>query len=202
MPRGKSTTAQKAPALREALLEGALKCLQEQGYARTTARAVVAASGANLGAIGYHYGSTERLLNKALLAGFERWYEELAAAIEQASGETQPLVVLARELPRTFERNRSLVRSFVEAVAQAEHSEEVREGLLECYTRGHAMLAEVFGIDEPEGPTTRAIFSLLLAIFDGLLIQWLLDPKLAPTDEELAALANLLGPLLADRSAP
>jgi AcrR family transcriptional regulator len=200
MSREEPVTTHKEPALRAALLEGALKCLQEQGYARTTARAIVAASGANLGAIGYHYGSTERLLNKALLAGFERWYEELVAAIEQAAGETQPLVVLARELPRTFKRNRSLVRSFIEAVAQAEHSEEVREGLLECYTRGHAILAEVFGVDDPQGPTTRAVFSLLLAIFDGLLIQWLLDPKLTPTDEELAALASLLGPLLADGS--
>lgn len=195
-------TTHKEPALRTALLEGALKCLQEQGYARTTARSIVAASGANLGAIGYHYGSTERLLNAALLAGFERWYEELATAIEQAAGETQPLVVLARELPRTFERNRSLVRSFIEAVAQAEHSQEVRDGLLECYTRGHAMLAEVFGVDDREAPATRAVFSLLLAIFDGLLIQWLLDPELTPTDEELAGLANLLGPVLTGGSVP
>ena len=38
---------------REDLLEGAKRCLYEKGYARTTARDIVAASGTNLASIGY-----------------------------------------------------------------------------------------------------------------------------------------------------
>ncbi|MGH3839469.1 MAG: TetR family transcriptional regulator, partial [Pseudonocardiaceae bacterium] len=38
---------------REALLDGARRCLLERGYARTTARDLVAASGTNLASIGY-----------------------------------------------------------------------------------------------------------------------------------------------------
>jgi AcrR family transcriptional regulator len=37
------------------------------GYARTTARDIVAASGTNLASIGYHYGSTQALLNAAVV---------------------------------------------------------------------------------------------------------------------------------------
>jgi len=187
---------------RENLLEGALLCLQERGYARTTARDIVAASGANLGAIGYHYGSTERLLNQALLTGFERWYEELAAAAERAAHESQPLFVIARELPRTFEQNRPLVRAFIEAVAQADHSDEVRAGLLDCYARGREMLAELFFPNAPQGPQMRPVLSFLLAIFDGLLIQWLLDPEQALDGEELAGLTALLAPSLIEGTKP
>ena len=50
------------------LLDGAKRCLYEKGYARTTARDIVAASGTNLASIGYHYGSKENLLNAALMS--------------------------------------------------------------------------------------------------------------------------------------
>ena len=58
---------------REDLLAGARRCLEERGYARTTARDLVAASGTNLASIGYHFGSKEALLNEAIAASFEEW---------------------------------------------------------------------------------------------------------------------------------
>lgn len=175
------------PTNRDALLEGALECLQRQGYARTTARDIVAASGANLGAIGYHYGSTERLLNEALLAGFERWYAELVAATERASSEEQPLPVIAAELSRTFARNRPLVRSFIEALAQSDQSPEVRAGLVACYERGRELVGGLVAPIAPDEPRQRLYASLLLAVFDGLLIQWLVDPEHAPSERELVS---------------
>ena len=39
---------------KEDLLAGAVACLREKGYAHTTARDIVAASGTNLASIGYH----------------------------------------------------------------------------------------------------------------------------------------------------
>ncbi len=66
---------------REDLLAGAVACLRDKGYARTTARDIVAASGTNLGSIGYHYGSTQALLNAAVLAAIEEWGEQLAGAM-------------------------------------------------------------------------------------------------------------------------
>ncbi len=181
---------------REALLEGALICLQERGFARTTARDIVAASGTNLGAIGYHYHSTERLLNEALLLGYERLFDELVNALAEAAGEEQPLVVMAQALPRTFERNRPLVRAWVEAVAQAENSEEVRNGLNEAYERGRDLLVGLLSSSQAEDSSARMNASLILAIFDGLLIQWLLDPERAISGKELATLAQALAPAL------
>ena len=50
---------------REALLEGAIRCLETRGYAQTTARDLVRESKTNLGAIGYHFASKEALLYEA-----------------------------------------------------------------------------------------------------------------------------------------
>ncbi len=71
---------------REDLLAGAVRCLREKGYAHTTARDIVAASGTNLASIGYHYGSTRALLNTAVLAAMDEFGEEMARAI----GEPDP----------------------------------------------------------------------------------------------------------------
>lgn len=69
---------------REDLLEGAKRCLLEKGYARTTARDIVAASGTNLASIGYHYGSKEALLNLAFLKVTEEWGELLTKQPDEA----------------------------------------------------------------------------------------------------------------------
>jgi AcrR family transcriptional regulator len=174
---------------RDALLEGALLCLQKRGYAHTTARDIVAASGANLGAIGYHYGSTERLLNAALVEGFERWFRELAQVILDVSdaNELERLTRIAAELPGTFERNRPLARAFVEALAQADHSEEIRAALAESYERGRQNVATLLSTvtEQDETPRTRVAASVVVAAFDGLLLQWLVDPARTPTGADL-----------------
>src|ERR1700755_3308608 len=71
---------------REDLLDGAVACLREKGYAQTTARDIVAASGTNLASIGYHYGSTRALLNAAVLTAMDDFGAEMARAI----GEPDP----------------------------------------------------------------------------------------------------------------
>src|ERR1700736_6487160 len=82
---------------REDLLAGAVACLREKGYARTTARDIVAASGTNLGSIGYHYGSTEALLNAAVLAAIEEWGAQLTSALAAGIDPSVPF-------PRRFEQ--------------------------------------------------------------------------------------------------
>src|SRR2546423_10671599 len=68
---------------REDLLAGAVRCLRERGYAHTTARDIVAASGTNLASIGYHYGSTKALLNAAGLTAMDDFRAEKARGLGQ-----------------------------------------------------------------------------------------------------------------------
>lgn len=170
---------------REALLEGALKCIQEKGYGRTTARDLAGAAGTNLGAIGYHFGSTEQLLNEAIGLGFQRWLARFAE-VAAAAHDDDPRAALrqmAREIPASLERNRHLAVAFVEALAQAERAPAVRKQLAKGYETSRAAVAALIEAQVGDGPDldTRALASLMIAVFDGLLVQWILDPKRAPS---------------------
>ena len=103
------------PSNRDALVKGAVKCLLTKGYARTTARDIAAASGANLASIGYHFGSKEALLNEALIRTLEqrnRHMGRLTRASADASAQG-PLHGLLAVSDRVFKAPRPLFVAFV-----------------------------------------------------------------------------------------
>jgi AcrR family transcriptional regulator len=179
---------------REQLLQGALECMREKGYARTTARDIAAASNSNLGSIGYHFGSKERLLNEAIREGFAEWTAQVGRVAFAEAGAT-PLdrgraSLLA--LTDTFKQHRPLMVAFVEALAQAERTPELRRELASIYEEGRSAIAAMVAASlDDEAPVPdqdlRAVASLIVAICDGLMLQWLIDPRRAPSGEELIA---------------
>lgn len=188
---------------REDLLAGARRCLEERGYARTTARDLVAASGTNLASIGYHFGSKEALLNEAISASFEEWAERvralaLAAVPADRSGDPALLLMASWNAIRaSFGEYRGLSVAFIEALAQAERQPELRTQLAATYQRSRdqvaAMITEL--LSSLDGPQAAALASLEIALCDGLLIQWLLDPDATPSGEQLVdAITAVLTP--------
>lgn len=175
---------------REKLLEGAQRCLREKGYARTTARDLVAASDTNLGSIGYHFGSKEALLNEAIGEAFRAWTERIAGAAF-AAPEADPLARLRAswiEMLTSFEDDRGLVSAFVEALAPAARSPDLREQLAAQYQEGREAIARMVSVSLGEagaGVDAAVIASFLMAVCDGLMIQFLLDPENTPSGPEL-----------------
>lgn len=178
---------------RQALLDGALECLVERGYARTTVRDIAAASGANLALVAYYFGSKEALLNEALIGAFRSWTAQLGAAMEQASGPPlERLGTAARQLERAFAEQRPLLVAFTEALAQAAHSEPLRTQLADGYEALRGDAAALLGAAD-QSLQAPELAALLVALTDGLMIQWLLDPERAPRPGQLLEpLAGLL----------
>lgn len=176
---------------RELLLEGAIACLQEKGYARTTSRDLVAASGTNLASIGYHFGSKEHLLNVAVTEAFQRWLKPLVKLAAEP-GPATPLERLGRTLNGvmdTLEENRPLVAACLEAWAQLARSEDLRAEMLKTYEDFQAVIAATtrdafaeIGSSEVDADTLAV---LIIALFDGLLVKWQLDPSGAPSASRL-----------------
>ncbi len=192
---------------REALLEGARRCLEEKGYARTTARDIVAASGTNLASIGYHFGSKERLLNEAIGHAFEEWTERVAevAFAQPGASPLEQMQASWTAMTDSFEEHRAIMVAFTEALAQAERSPELRAELAalyqSCRERIAAMIRRSLGDDvELAGSAPEAIASFSMAVCDGLAIQYLLDPERTPSGDELvAALGGALAYSLRER---
>jgi AcrR family transcriptional regulator len=174
------------------LLEGARRLLEDKGYAHITARDLVAASGTNLASIGYHFGSKNALLNTALGEVFEEWTDALAE-VATADPDTSPLqrahLTWATVL-RHLADKRALLLSFVEALAQAERDPALRGQLADLQDRTRTRVARIvaasYGDDTPaDDPRCLAVAGFILAVCDGLALQWLLDPQRSPRPEHL-----------------
>ena len=174
---------------REQLLDGAVECLRTKGYARTTARDIAAAANANLASIGYHYGSKDALLNAAIVRISEEWTSTMAAAAFASQGAT-PLERMGTSwmaMFATFEEQKPLLTAFMEAAAQAQWSDELREALAGHYRELRDSVGEMVSasLGDDSGADPRAVGSFLVAVFDGFMLQWLLDPEDTPAVEQL-----------------
>lgn len=178
---------------REDLLAGAVACLRDKGYARTTARDIVAASGTNLASIGYHYGTTEALLNAAVLAAIEEWGAQLARAM--AAG-IDPAAPFPRRFEQywstvlgTFEDYRQVWAASIDLFGVAERVPQIRAAIARGLQDGRMAWAQLLhGIDpEAEPQKAQAVGSVHQALLSGILVQWLADPGQAPSAGDLTS---------------
>ncbi|HKV20598.1 MAG TPA: TetR family transcriptional regulator [Mycobacterium sp.] len=164
------TTAEQA-STRDRILEAAIDCIRLKGYAATTARDIAAVSGANLASIGYHFGGKDALLDEALVEATERWIGPLARSAPDGGSAD-----LARELERfiaSLAAHRATAMAFFETLPRVERSPLVRDRLIEIYDR---LRAAVLGRLPPE-IRTDALASAIVALYDGIVVQWLIDPN-------------------------
>jgi AcrR family transcriptional regulator len=192
-------------ANREKLLNAALQCLGTKGYANTTARDLVEASGTNLASIGYHFGSKEALLNEAIARSMALWtasIEQEMFAAESATLEERIELALAAMLDR-FGELEPFLTSFVESFPPAMRSDELRATMGAGYEHVRAAGSAVFQrAFEEQGDSIGArdaevLTSLLMAVCDGLFLQWILDPGRTPSSREVMTALKAAAPALA-----
>ena len=177
---------------REALLEGAKRCLYEKGYARTTARDIATAAGTSLAAIGYHYRSTEALLNAALFQTMQEWGDEMSRALATddlaGAGPLERFEAVWVRILQSFQANRALWAMQLEVVIQSQHQPDVRTQLAAGLAEARVGLAALFDESggETDAHTTAAVGAFYQALLTGVLMQWLIDPAQAPTGADLA----------------
>lgn len=177
---------------RDDLLAAARRLIEQRGYAHITARDLVAESGTNLASIGYHFGSKAALLHAAVEAAFEDWAGQLAAMV-MADPAATPIerawTTWAAVLDALPER-RAMLQAYIEALAQAQRDPSLHAQLAAHLDHVRAMVAERAAQSLGDGstaddPRCRAIASFVMAVCDGLSMQFLVDPAGAPTSAQL-----------------
>ncbi|WP_433350966.1 TetR/AcrR family transcriptional regulator [Microtetraspora malaysiensis] len=191
---------------REDLLAGARRCLEEKGWARTTVRDITAASGGvSMAAIGYHFGSREALLNAALIDAIDEWGTQtgrtLAAFGAEGATPAERYEAMWDGIIESFSTHRTLWLASVEALVQAEHSEDLRRYLAGGQAQGRRGLAAILGgveEDAVDDDAARTLGAVQMALLSGLMTQWLTDPDRAPNGADIVAglrgLARIVGP--------
>ncbi len=163
---------------REDLLEGAKRCLVERGYGNTSARDIVAVSKTNLGSIGYHYGTKDKLLLRAMVELSGEVAEEMMAVDAQAEGAQQRLRAFWAGMIDSFRQKPELWRANLEILSQTLRDGELRSELATTQERARVGLGANFAPGDAE--SERAAGSVLLALIMGIMTQHLVDPDRAP----------------------
>ncbi|WP_202638262.1 TetR/AcrR family transcriptional regulator [Bailinhaonella thermotolerans] len=181
---------------REQLLEGAKRCIMERGYAHTTARHIVAASGANLASIGYHFGSKEALLREALIEMTQDWVDLWRVAVPtHAADPLEGFEKTWAQVVESFAENRPLLAANFEALTCAEHAPDLRERLSDALESAAAPdgLANLLGVEGAlDEESARAVGRLYLTLLQGLMAQWLISPDLVSVTDLTDGLRVLL----------
>jgi AcrR family transcriptional regulator len=185
---------------RDLLLQAAKRCLRDRGYVNTTARDLVAESGTNLGSIGYHFGSKEALLNEALEELFVDWTRRItdAATAEATASALQQTAASWVAMLGSMPAHRPLLQAFVDSLGPTIRSPKLRKQLADHYQEGRAsigrIVADALGPEAvAAGADPEVVASFLIAVADGFVIQFLVDPKRCPSGEQfVSALGHAL----------
>jgi len=127
------------------------------------------------------------------------WNQRVEEAFEAAAGlgPRDQLAAILRAAIDSFADLRSSVHACIESYAPALRSDELRERLAAGYAAVRESGVSVatrhiedVGMAAPDN--LAAITSVLMAVCDGLMLQWIADPTATPNaDETLDALAAL-----------
>lgn len=164
---------------RAQLIEGTLRCLERLAPERITARAIADESGANLASITYHFGSKDNLVTEAVIEGLDRWLADIAHRLAEvaSASPTDRILRAAKIIEESRQHRAGLARNFIGALAKAQHDDRVRQLLTEGFRKSRAEVAAVVGLGSDRVGTDAG--ALVLALFNGLLFQTLLDHDLA-----------------------
>jgi AcrR family transcriptional regulator len=186
---------------RSNLIEGTLRCLERLPPERLTARAIVEESGANLASINYHFGSKDNLVTEAVIEGLDRWLADIDSRLGELESQ-QPAVRFRRALEvveTSRRRHTGLAKNFLGALAKAQHDPRIREMLAAGFQRTRPNVASLLGLGSDQAGEDAG--GLVLALFNGLLFQALLDPALAIEGDRMQLAQRRLLRVLPDRPA-
>ena len=125
---------------REDLLAGARRVILEQGVAKATAREIATEAGVSLAAIGYHFGSKERLITEALVQSLGSDVgDAMEAVVAEHAAEAliDGFTALWNRMPETFAANRAALLASMENAVRMLRSDDGAHELATAAGHGH-----------------------------------------------------------------
>jgi AcrR family transcriptional regulator len=167
---------------REDLLAGARKAILERGSAKVTARDIAAAADVSLAAIGYHFGSKERLVTEALTmaVGTDIGDGMEAAIRDVGEGRSlgEALVPAWNGMLDVVRKNRESLLLGAENMMRVARSPESQQFMVEAFEGAYRDIARALGDAHPElsEKQARAVAKLYFVLLQGAAMLWLVAP--------------------------
>ncbi|MEU2256954.1 TetR/AcrR family transcriptional regulator [Nocardia xishanensis] len=183
---------------REDLLAGARKAIMERGVAKTTARDIANAAGVSLAAIGYHFGSKDRLITEALAEALGTGIgDSMSELIKETEGRPLPeaFASMIDGLPAVFAANHEGMLASMENLLRVARSPESQRYMAESIPHAHADLAVALRETHPRltQQQAEAISKLYFALTQGLSVLWMISSEVPDGETLSTAFAAIAG---------
>lgn len=164
------------------LIAGATECLRRYGLVGTTSRAIASASGANLGAITYHFSSKDELVAAALLEAVRGWLAPALGVLRRDMDPAERLVAAVAELQRGFGEAREMLPVYLEALVSASRSDTLRTGVEQLFGEVRSFLSAQLREQRDAGTLPAwvdpdAMAMLFVATADGIGLHAAVEPN-------------------------
>jgi AcrR family transcriptional regulator len=181
-PRTKTQIARLRAERKAQILQAANSVFSRQGFHAANVSDIAAEAGVSQGTVYHYFVSKEELF----MAVFEAWEtgnlnREVQAAMDASSSTSERLRYLARAVGEYMAQTEEIFPASVEFWSHIHRDAAIREGIRRVFAELRATVAQLIqtGIDQGEFVSIdpNAAASLLIAAYDGLMLQWLADPS-------------------------
>ena len=164
------------------IIQAALEVFIEKGYDAANVADVAQKAGVSQGTIYHYFPSKDDLF----WAAYEAWevqslYGEIQQALDASQSPTEQLRALAKIVGERMKQAAAMLPANVEFWSHLPRNESVRRGFQRLFATMRGQLAGIIreGINQGEfiEVNVEETASLLIAAFDGLILQWLADPQ-------------------------
>ncbi|NDJ36943.1 MAG: TetR/AcrR family transcriptional regulator [Chloroflexi bacterium] len=166
---------------REEILREATHLFAEHGYQGATLSMIAEAVGLTEPGVLHYFPSKVHLLQGVLAYRDEKEAEKYAGMLAAQKRDIAELLGLLEEVYRENEKVPGIIQLFTVLVGESIYPEHPsHDFFVDRYRRERAIYTEQLSMltDQtiPPGVSTGALATLIMAVMDGLHIQWLLDP--------------------------
>jgi AcrR family transcriptional regulator len=183
----------------ERILSAARRLLAERGHAAVTISEIAREAGVSRGLLHYYFESKEQILAQVVRQNVEQSIEETSGLLREAVSRDELIRQFLRAYQEAVGRGTGYALYF-EAFVQGRVHETVRAELADLFQARRDSLADALRAAEERGHVKlagepRGVASLILALGDGVALQYLADPEM-PILEAGQAVMPLISELL------
>ncbi|MCC7538983.1 MAG: TetR/AcrR family transcriptional regulator [Deltaproteobacteria bacterium] len=178
---------------RERVLASAEQLFALKGFAGTSMSDIAKGAEAGKGSIYWHFESKDDILLALLEQRAEAWIAESVEAARSAEGLVAKVDAALAMAERRMRRDKDALRLLLLTLLERSAVDaRVRKRVREVYRRYRAETERELAAMMPMVPPAqrRAIGVLVLGAFDGLFLQWQLDPQEVDTEQLIGDLRD------------
>lgn len=191
-----------APQRREQIAQALFDCLADNGHETVTVKDIAERANVHYGVIHYYFTSKDEIVTEMADAIITRYEGLLLERIGPLSSASEKLRVALDFLVEQFIFNRRLNRVFYNLVQMAFERETVRRALRKQLRAYRDHIAEVVrdGIEDGEFARrdSEETASLMVALVEGMALQWVIEPKALKRSEVRKLIENTVTKHLAE----